>query len=214
MAKIKLTKTELKAQRDALKRFLRYLPTLKLKKQQLQMEVRRVQLEMQELAEEVLVFETDLDQWCALLGGEAVEELQELFTVVSWQTSTRNIAGIDTPVFKSLVFERLEHDLFAAPLWHDDLLDALEKLTVFRLRQQLLEEQLDAIEQELQITTQRVNLFEKVKIPDTIDNIRQIQIFLADQQSNAVGRAKIAKAKCAARMADSKVAIAGNSDLG
>ena len=35
MAKIKLTKNELKAQRDALKRFQRYLPTLQLKKQQL-----------------------------------------------------------------------------------------------------------------------------------------------------------------------------------
>ena len=32
MAKIKLTKNELKTQRDALKRFQRYLPTLQLKK--------------------------------------------------------------------------------------------------------------------------------------------------------------------------------------
>ena len=39
MAKIKLTKNELKTQRDALKRFQRYLPTLQLKKQQLQMEI-------------------------------------------------------------------------------------------------------------------------------------------------------------------------------
>ena len=41
MAKIKLTKNELKVQRDALKRFERYLPTLQLKKQQLQLEVRQ-----------------------------------------------------------------------------------------------------------------------------------------------------------------------------
>ena len=36
MAKVKLTKTELKAQSDALKRFQRFLPMLQLKKQQLQ----------------------------------------------------------------------------------------------------------------------------------------------------------------------------------
>ena len=42
MAKIKLTKNELKTQRDALKRFQRYLPTLQLKKQQLQMEMRKL----------------------------------------------------------------------------------------------------------------------------------------------------------------------------
>ena len=39
MAKVKLTKTELKAQTDALKRFLRFLPMLQLKKQQLQGEI-------------------------------------------------------------------------------------------------------------------------------------------------------------------------------
>ena len=36
MAKIKLTKNELKVQKDQLKMFNRYLPTLMLKKQQLQ----------------------------------------------------------------------------------------------------------------------------------------------------------------------------------
>ena len=39
MAKIKLTKGELKRQRDGLKQFQRYLPTLQLKKQQLQLEI-------------------------------------------------------------------------------------------------------------------------------------------------------------------------------
>ena len=42
MARIKLTKNELKTQKDNLKRFNRYLPTLVLKKQQLQMEIQKV----------------------------------------------------------------------------------------------------------------------------------------------------------------------------
>ena len=41
MAKIKYTKTEQKHQQDSLKQFQRFLPTLQLKKQQLQAEVRR-----------------------------------------------------------------------------------------------------------------------------------------------------------------------------
>ena len=40
MAKIKLTKNEQKTQKDALKMYQRYLPTLTLKKQQLQSEIR------------------------------------------------------------------------------------------------------------------------------------------------------------------------------
>ena len=42
MAKIKLTKNELKVQKDALKMYKRYLPTLMLKKQQLQTEIRTI----------------------------------------------------------------------------------------------------------------------------------------------------------------------------
>jgi V/A-type H+-transporting ATPase subunit D len=39
-----------------------------------------------------------------------------------------------------------------------------------------------------------VNLFEKVKIPETKENIRMIRIYLGDQQTAAVVRGKIAKA--------------------
>ena len=42
MSKIRLTKMELKAQGDALKRFQRFLPMLQLKKQQLQAEIAHI----------------------------------------------------------------------------------------------------------------------------------------------------------------------------
>jgi V/A-type H+-transporting ATPase subunit D len=47
----------------------------------------------------------------------------------------------------------------------------------------------------LRITTQRVNLFEKVKIPGAKEAIRLIKIYIGDQMTNAVGRSKIAKNK-------------------
>ena len=43
LAKIKLTKNELKVQKDARKMYRRYLPTLTLKKQQLQSEIRTIE---------------------------------------------------------------------------------------------------------------------------------------------------------------------------
>ena len=70
-----------------------------------------------------------------------------------------------------------------------------------RLKVRLIEEMLVLIEQELRVVTQRVNLFEKVKIPETRENIRIINIYLGDQQTNSVGRSKIAKGKCALRNA-------------
>lgn len=59
----------------------------------------------------------------------------------------------------------------------------------------VMREQYRRIAHELKITSQRVNLFEKVKIPEAGENIRVIQIYLGDQQVAAVVRGKLAKGK-------------------
>jgi V/A-type H+-transporting ATPase subunit D len=59
----------------------------------------------------------------------------------------------------------------------------------------VIKKQIEILERELRVTTQRVNLFEKVKIPECMDNIRKISIYLGDQMANAVGISKVAKKK-------------------
>jgi V/A-type H+-transporting ATPase subunit D len=200
-AKIKMTKVELKAQREALKRFTRFLPTLQLKKQQLQMQTQRVREEFNALLEEEKAFRNSLDSWIQLLDDEHYDELCGQLQATEWQTTTRNIAGVDIPEFVSLNLVPPDFDLFETPIWYDDLVEALKKIAEYTLKKEILNEQLSALEEELRITSQRVNLFEKVKIPETKDNIRRIRIFLGDEQTNAVGRAKIAKSKSEARAA-------------
>ena len=51
MAKLKLTKNEQKVQKDALKMYQRYLPTLTLKKQQLQSEIRTIDAKAKEVVD-------------------------------------------------------------------------------------------------------------------------------------------------------------------
>ena len=62
MAKIKLTKTELKAQTDALKRFQRFLPMLQLKKQQLQGEIAGITQKAEETSAKEREVRADLDR--------------------------------------------------------------------------------------------------------------------------------------------------------
>jgi len=195
MAKVKLTKNELKTQRDALSRFTRYLPTLQLKKQQLQLETQRARQEIRELEDEEKKFRKQLAEWVHMFGDQHGDKVKELLTIESLDISSRNIAGVETPVFENVTFEDPELDLFASPAWYDAALDTVRKLAEYRLRHQILQERLTALEDELRTTTQRVNLFEKVKIPEARENIRVIQIYLGDQQTAAVGRAKIAKRK-------------------
>ena len=201
MAKIKLTKTELKLQRDALKRFQRYLPTLQLKKQQLQLEVRQVREEASRLEESLREFRAGLEAWVAVHDAADAALLGSLLEVREWRVASRNVAGIDVPMFDGLDFVARDYDLFLTPLWIDDALEAARRHLELRLRRDLADEQERLLGQELRVVTQRVNLFEKVKIPEARDNIRRIQISLGDQQTNAVGRAKIAKEKCQAREA-------------
>ena len=196
MAKIKLTKSELKTQRDAMKQFMRYLPTLQLKKQQLQMEMRDcdIRLRANEAAEKEV--RKHLSSWMPLFGtAGTVEKLTSIITLEGIDTARANIAGVDVPVFKDARFLIDEYNLFSNELWIDDAVEAIKKVIAIKAEHQVIKEQRMLIEKELRTTTQRVNLFEKVKIPECKSNIRTIQIYLGDQQTAAFGRSKIAKRK-------------------
>jgi len=191
MAKIKLTKNELKSQKDALRRFERYLPTLILKKQQLQMVIRQVEQQEREKSSEQAKMNKGLEEWVAVFGENL--NLENLLTVGSIATETGNIAGVDIPVFTGITFREAPYDLFDLPLWVDKGIEFLKAAAALDAEIQVLKEQIRLLGDELRITTQRVNLFEKVKIPETREHIRVIRIYLGDQQTAAVVRGKIAK---------------------
>ena len=75
MAKIKYTKNELKAQRDALTRFRRYLPTLLLKKQQLQLELRMLEGQIAAKRNEEERARADLAAWVKLFSEPFVHHV-------------------------------------------------------------------------------------------------------------------------------------------
>ena len=189
MAKIKLTKGELKRQRDALRQYQRYLPTLQLKKQQLQMEILRQVSFVEEKRQNESAKRKAIEVWVGLLTDQAFD-LKPGIISKQILTSLKNIAGIDLPVFESAEFQADEYDLFIAPLWVDAAIDEFRKLILLRQELKILDKAIEILRQELRITTQRVNLFEKIKIPEASEGIRAIKIYLGDQMTNAVGRSK------------------------
>ena len=197
MARIKLTKNELKAQRDALRRFERYLPTLQLKKQQLQLEVRQYEARVETLRARERERMEAIGAWVRLFSEPV--ELDRYIRVREVVREDGNIAGVPVPTVRDVVFDREEPDLFATPAWVDDAIEALEELLRVRIERETAEIGLDRLTAELRTTNQRVNLFEKVKIPEAKENLRRIRIFLGDQMTAAVARSKIAKGKSAAR---------------
>jgi len=193
VAKIKYTKNELKRQKDALKRFLRYLPTLVLKKQQLQMEIRKVEAQQARLAKQRKALFSEMQRWIAVFAEDV--GFNEILSVKEIETEAGNIAGVDIPEFVGIEYLEQPYDLFVLPLWVDTAIDKVKDLCTLDVQIHIGEQQAKLLGEELRITSQRVNLFEKVKIPETRENIRIIQIYLGDEQTAAVVRGKIAKNK-------------------
>ena len=198
MAKIKLTKNELKVQKDALKMYRRYLPTLTLKKQQLQSEIRTIEAKAIAVRQERENLEKGFSSWIAVFS-ETEAFPDGIITVSNIRKGTGNIAGVTIPTFEGADFYRGDYDLYETPLWVDIAANYMEKAMSLDLEAEVLDEQVRLLEKELLSTSQRVNLFEKVKIPETEENIKKISIYMADQQVSAVVRSKISKRKIAAR---------------
>ncbi|MFH1942694.1 MAG: V-type ATP synthase subunit D [bacterium] len=193
MAKIRLTKNELKKQKDDLKRFTRYLPTLELKKKQLLQEIHRIQREIAESDAEYRRVEEEVRRWADVFA-EGVD-LKAFIRVGALKTGQDNIAGIDIPVFEDLLFEDIEVDYFHTPVWVDRGVAVCKEQIRRNVEMEISQRQERILRDELRTTIQRIKLFEEVKIPEAKENIRGIQIFMGDQQTAEVVRGKIAKAK-------------------
>ena len=196
---IKLTKNELKKQKDNLKQFQRYLPTLQLKKQQLQSVIMGIRNELESKEAERIQMIGDLDDWIAVFAeNEIFEEEKKLDRLVQPDkviVKDENIAGVTIPAFEELTFKDINYDVDDYPLWVDTAVFKLREIARLDAIVSTLRKQTELLEAELRTTSQRVNLFEKVKIPEAKENIRVIQVYLGDQQTAAVVRGKISKKK-------------------
>ena len=196
---VKLTKNELKVQKDRLKQFQRSLPTLPLKKQQLQAVVMQVTAQLEQVARQRQAAVAGLDDWVAVFAENdsfpAEKRLGALIRPRHVVCGEQNIAGVTVPVFQELSFEDIRYDVADYPLWVDTAAVRLREIARLDALEKTLRRQIELLERELRATAQRVNLFEKVKIPEAKENIRVIGIYLGDQQTSAVVRGKIAKKK-------------------
>lgn len=198
--KVKYNKTALKAQRDSLAKYEKFLPILQLKKMQLQIVLRQLEPVILAKQKEIAATAEAVRPWAFLLSDTSVD-VEDFLRIDRVETGTDNIAGVEVPEFRCVVFQPARYSLFATPSWLDRAVEALQRILSLREELRVLLEKEALIREELRITTQRCNLFEKKLIPELKENIRNIRIFLGDQETAAVGRAKLAKAKIEQREA-------------
>jgi V/A-type H+-transporting ATPase subunit D len=199
MTKVKFTQGELKRQRDLLKQYQRFLPTLQLKKQQIQLELNNQlhALDMHRAQLDKMTME--IIPWMGLLA-EAAIPLNEIVDPKRVVITSRNIAGVDIPVFYNVEFMRSDYDLFSTPLWLDRAVQSFMQHIALFFQVEALKQGAELLRRELLTTTQRVNLFEKIKIPEAQENIRRIKIYIGDQLAGSIGRSKLVKRRTTVRL--------------
>lgn len=189
-----LNKTSLKLRRDQLAMYRRYLPSLDLKRQQLIADLQRSRGQLQATQAQIAEVYQSQSGLFALLGASQ-QDLGGLVSVKHVSIIEENVLGVRLPVLKELELERHDYSMLAKPFWVDFLVEALEALAELQIRRRVEQTRVDKLAEAVRRITQRVNLFDKVLIPQARDDIQRIKIHLADSERAAVVRSKIAKAK-------------------
>jgi V/A-type H+-transporting ATPase subunit D len=194
MATIALSKSSLQQQRDRLRLFERFLPSLELKRQQLTAEYKKALQVLSEAEQGAEQASRSLPALLPILGSARME-LSGLIRIRRVDVAEEDVLGLRLPTLRAVEFDTADYSLLATPFWLDELVTCLEEVATYRLRLQVYRERVARMQGAVRRVTQRVNLFEKVLIPNAKQNIARIQIFLSDVERAAVVTSKIAKGK-------------------
>lgn len=194
MATVLLSKSALQQQRDKLRLFERFLPSLELKRQQLTAEYKKAEQALADAEQGTDSLSSSLAALLPILGSSSMK-LSGLIRIRRLDITEEDVLGLRLPTLGAIEFEETHYSLLATPFWVDDLVLCLKEAATQRVRLQVYRERVARMQGAVRRVSQRVNLFEKVLIPNAQQNIARIQIFLSDVERAAVVTSKIAKAK-------------------
>ena len=191
---ISLSKSSLQQQRDKLRLFERFLPSLELKRQQLTAEYKKAVQALADAEQGADKASRSLTALLPILGTTPIK-LSGLVRVRRVDLAEEDVLGLRLPTLRAVEFDEATYSLLSTPFWLDDLVICLKEVATYRLRLQVYRERVGRMQGAVRRVSQRVNLFEKVLIPNARRDIARIRIFLSDVERAAVVTSKIAKAK-------------------
>jgi len=191
----KLNKSELGRLQREKKLYGQYLPVLKLKQEQIQLEESKLKKLMAKESVNHSNLGDALKPYVPLLADEQSPSVADLLKVSAIMTKEKSLAGIKIRTFERIVWPQFEVPYFETAPWLLRVLPMLKEFLEKEAELALLTEQHAQLVKELRKATQKVNLFDLVLIPKTNDAIKRIAIALGDQQVASVSRGKIAKEK-------------------
>jgi len=194
MAKLTLSKNALAKEREQLKLYKKLLPSLDLKRRQLIVEHEKARQTVLQAREDAAGFEERIARELPMVADPELG-IDGLLRVRAVHQSVENVVGVKLPRLDSVDYEQEDYALLAKPAWVDVLMEQLRAAIEMRLHVTIAEQRVKVLEKAVRRITQRVNLFERLLIPQAHAHIKRIQIFLGDLERDAVVRSKLAKSR-------------------
>ncbi|NNM67714.1 MAG: V-type ATP synthase subunit D [Spirochaetales bacterium] len=174
------------------------LPVLKSKEAALRVTIQKQKEVLKELNERLARMLAAMKQNVALWA----EFPLDIFELKKVEVEVKKVAGIKTPQLKALEYSVAEFSRFANPNWLTFGIEQLKQLTEMLTEVEVAEKRITILEYALKKTTQKVNLYEKVQIPEYNDAILKIKRYLEDVDNLEKAAQKITKTKQAAAAAE------------
>lgn len=186
--KFQFNKTESQRLQKQLK--VRYiaLPILKSKEAALRAEIKK-------LKEEYVEIEKELARYSDSLAGDRnlFNEFDLKVKLKEVGITSKKIAGVDIPELGEVVFDVPEYSMFTRPAWYNQGLVIMKKLISLDISKLIAKKRVDILEKARRKTTQKVNLYEKVQIPELEQAISKIKRMLEDTENLEKSSQKIVK---------------------
>lgn len=194
--KFQYNKTALQNLRRQLSIREKALPTLKSKEAALRLEVRKITAEIDLLKEEYEMIIKENQNY----NGFWTEfpQIVKIRNIISEQ---KNIAGVKVAILSDIDFAIEQISLFNMPSWIRLAISMFERLMTIQIRIEMTEARLNALAYARKKTTQKVNLYEKVQIPEYRTAIIKIKRYMEDEDNLSKSSQKIVKERNRAKEA-------------
>jgi len=167
------------------------LPTLKSKEAALRVTVKKQKDLLLELEKNYNKRMEELNSFIRLWA----EFPEEIFNLTEVTLSIKKIAGIKTPNLEKLDYKIEDFSMFDNPKWLLQGIGILKEITNLLTELEINRKRIEILEYARKKTTQKVNLYEKVQIPQYSEAILKIKRFLEDEANLDKAAQKITKQK-------------------
>ena len=194
--KFQYNKTALQNLRRQLSIREKALPTLKSKEAALRLEVRKITAEIELLKEEYQKLVKENQNYNGFWT-----EFPEIVKIKKINSELKNIAGVKVNILSNIDFAIENVSLFNMPSWIRLAISMFERLMTIQVKIEMTEARLNALAYDRKKTTQKVNLYEKVQIPEYKTAIIKIKRYMEDEDNLSKSSQKIVKERNRAKEA-------------